>query len=327
MRPKISVVIPTYRRPQLLYKCLHALLQQHIRPYDYEVIVVSDGPDDLTGKQVEKFNKAGLVNIRFLPLDQKRGPAAARNHGWKNALAELVAFTDDDCIPDSDWLYSLIDAYYVRHAAPALLAFTGKINVPLNRRPTDFELNTAHLQEAEFVTANCACTRKALEATGGFDERFEMAWREDSDLEFKLIESKVPIIKVQEALIVHPARSAKWGVSMKEQKKVMFDALLYKKYPQLFRKKIQQQPAIPYYLIISSFIVLVIAAIFGMTNAAIAAALIYLFLTIRFIFKRLSKTSHRPSHIMEMVVTSLAIPFLSIYWTLYGAWKYRVMYY
>ena len=275
MRPKISVVIPTYRRPQLLYKCLQALLQQHIRPYDYEIIVVSDGPDQLTSKQVEKFNSAGIVNIRFLPLDSKRGPAAARNHGWQNALADLIAFTDDDCIPDSDWLFALIEEYYHKQKAPDYIAFTGRIRVPLNRTPTDFELNTSHLETADFVTANCACSRKALVKTGGFDERFEMAWREDSDLEFKLIEYNIPIVKVPEALILHPARSAKWGVSIKEQKKVMFDALLYKKYPELFRKKIQQQPAIPYYLIICSFTVLIVAALAGITNAAIAAGIIF----------------------------------------------------
>jgi GT2 family glycosyltransferase len=327
MRPKISVVIPTYRRPQLLYNCLQALLQQHIRPYEYEIIVVSDGPDELTRKQVDKFNDAGLVNIRFLPLDMKRGPAAARNHGWKNAVADLVAFTDDDCIPGNDWLYALIEEYYQTHNSPDYIAFTGKIRVPLNEAPTDFELNTSHLETAEFVTANCACSKKALVKTGGFDERFEMAWREDSDLEFKMIEHDIPIVKVAEALVLHPARSAKWGVSMQEQKKAMFDALLYKKYPELFRQKIQQQPAIPYYLIICSFIVLVVAAVIGITNAAIAAALIYLFFTLRFIGKRLAKTSHHPRHIAEMVVTSFAIPFLSVYWTLYGAWKYKVLYY
>src|SRR6476620_5805563 len=168
MRPIISVVIPTYRRPQLLFKCLQALLQQQMRPYEYEIIVVSDGPDELTDQQVQKFNKAGLVNIRFLPLDRKKGPAAARNHGWRNALAELIAFTDDDCIPDVNWLNGFIEEYYHRQKSRDHIAFTGRITVPLTKTPTDFELNTAHLETAEFVTANCACSRKALDRTGGF---------------------------------------------------------------------------------------------------------------------------------------------------------------
>ena len=302
-------------------------MQQQMRPYEYEVIVVSDGPDELTGQQVQKFNKAGLVNIRFLPLDKKKDPAAARNHGWRNALAELIAFTDDDCIPDANWLNSYVEHYYHKQNSVGSIAFTGRIKVPLSTTPTDFELNTAHLETAEFVTANCAGNRKALDITGGFDERFKMAWREDSDLEFKLLNHNIPIIKVEDALIVHPARAAKWGVSLKEQKKVMFDALLYKKYPELFRKKIQQQPAIPYYIIIGSFCVILVAGIVGFTNAALAAAIIYLFFTLRFIGKRLARTSHEPKHVAEMIVTSFAIPFLSIYWTLYGAWKYKVLYY
>ena len=69
-----------------------------------------------------------------------------------------------------------------------------------------------------------------------------MAWREDSDLEFRLLQQGIPIWRLQNALVIHPVRKASWGVSLKEQKKGMFNALLYKKYPGLYRKKIQPRP-------------------------------------------------------------------------------------
>ncbi|HXL55663.1 MAG TPA: hypothetical protein VN958_05365 [Chitinophagaceae bacterium] len=87
-----------------------------------------------------------------------------------------------------------------------------------SRNPTDFERNTALLEHVDFVTANCACTKKALEKIGGLDEDFTMAWREDSAFEFDLLENDITIIKVNEAIIVHPVRTA-WGISIMEQKK------------------------------------------------------------------------------------------------------------
>jgi hypothetical protein len=49
-------------------------------------------------------------------------------------------------------------------------------------------------------------------------------------------------------------------------------------------------------------------------------------LTGRFLLRRLRGTSHAPSHVLEMIVTSLCIPFLSVFWRLYGAWKFRVLF-
>ena len=85
-----------------------------------------------------------------------------------------------------------------------------------------------------------------------------MAWREDSDLEFKLLQKQIPIIHLTEALIVHPVREAPWGISIKEQRKGMYNALLYKKYPELYRKKIQPSPPWNYYIIVLSVLLMIL---------------------------------------------------------------------
>jgi glycosyltransferase involved in cell wall biosynthesis len=226
---EISVIIPTYRRPQLLRKCLEALLKQRFNRRHYEIIVVSDGPDDATRNLIQREIKDGFKRIRFFELPEKKGPAAARNLGWLNARADVIAFTDDDTVPDENWI-----AEIYRNICPSSLqAITGKVIVPRNERPTDHAKNTAGLETADFVTANCACSKAALLRTGGFDEQFSMAWREDSDLEFKLLSQRIPVKKVESAIVVHPVREAKWGVSIKEQRKTLYNALLYKKYPRL----------------------------------------------------------------------------------------------
>lgn len=318
---KISVVIPTYKRPELLLNCLQAMLMQTLPVNEFEVIVISDGPDTISKAVVDSFINSN-IHVDYYELPNKRGPAAARNAGWKSASANLIAFTDDDCRPDKNWLKNILFAY----KGEIDIAYTGMVIVPILGRPTDFEKNTTHLQTASFITANCCCTRSALMLAGGFDERFSMAWREDSDLEFKLILNHIPIFKLNDAVVVHPVRKAPWGVSIKEQKKGMFNALLFKKFPYLYRQKIQSSPAWDYYAIVIFFIMMWIGIVYGLKYLAIVSLWGYIFLEVRFIVRRLANTSLALNHIAEMVITSFVIPFTSIYWQLYGAFKYRVLF-
>lgn len=318
---KISVVIPTFRRVPLLMNCLRALSEQSFNSKEYEVLIVSDGPDAATEKAVKEFSFQH-PQFQFLHTTERKGPAAARNLGWQNAKGTLIAFTDDDTLPAQDWLNKFWEAYHGEKE----IAFTGIVKVPTSLQPTDFEKNTAGLEDADFVTANCGCTKAALEKTGGFDEAFSMAWREDSDLEFKLIVCDIPIRYKVNALVVHPVRSAPWGVSIKEQKKTMFNALLYKKYPTLYRQKIQKAPRWDYYLMVASLLLLLTGLVLQLTWLSIVAFGCWLVLTIAFIVKRLASTSKRVKHVLEMIATSIVIPFASVYWRLYGAWKYRVLF-
>jgi GT2 family glycosyltransferase len=321
MPVKISVVIPTYRRPALLQSCLKALAAQHFDPADYEVIVVSDGYDAASEAVVRQW-QAQHPSFRYYHLPRKGGPAAARNLGWQRAVGTLVAFTDDDCLPEPGWLRGFLAAYSGEREA----AFTGRVRVPVTGLPTDYEKNVAGLETADFVTANCLCTRAALQRIGGFDERFSMAWREDSDLEFKLMLAGIPIRYKVDAVVVHPARPAPWGVSIREQKKSRFNALLYKKYPDLYRRKIQKGPRWDYYLIVLCLPLLVAGLAAGVPTLAVTAVACWLLLTARFAAARLAGTSRERRHVLEMIVTSAVIPFACVYWRLYGAWKYKVFF-
>ncbi|QPH41276.1 glycosyltransferase family 2 protein [Pedobacter endophyticus] len=315
---RISVVIPTYNRQTLLLNCLQSLEKQSLPGPDFEVLVVHDGPfneSDLT----ELKNLNFKFRLSLIQSSIKKGPAAARNLGWLQARYQLIAFTDDDCLPEENWLREILDAYRFE----TLIAYTGKTIVPLPERPSDFELNTAGLATAEFITANCALTKQALIKVGGFDERFALAWREDSDLEFKLIISNIPIRRNSAAVVVHPVRTVPWGVSLKEQKKGLYDVLLFKKYPELYRQKIQPRPLWNYYLFISLFLLTVIAV--GMQNKGIArwTAVLMLIPLGWFFYKRIRITRKSATHIAEMLLTSMLIPFVSVYWRGYGIIKFK----
>jgi GT2 family glycosyltransferase len=321
---KASVIIPTYNRPSLLKRCLEALIQQDFQKEDFEVVVITDGPDSITASMITEFkNTTPDFNCVCYSLPVKKGPAAARNAGWKAAGAELILFTDDDCIPSIGWVNSFYQASQFYGQRP--MAFTGKVTVPLSKSPTDFELNTAHLETASFVTANCAVSRSVLELVNGFDEAFAMAWREDSDLEFKLKKHGIAIAKIEEAEVIHPARKAAWGVSIREQKKAMYDALLFRKHPELYKANIYSPVVWKYFFMVTLFITFLVAILCGNGWLALATFSIWICLAVLFIKKRLSRSSRSFSHIAEMVATSLLIPFCSLYWNLYGAIKFKAL--
>ncbi len=318
----LSVVIPTYRRPDLLQRCLEPLLQQTLDPSRYEIIVVDDGQTEDTRALVENLaaKTQGAPLLRYLRPQGTRGPAAARNRGWRAAEGEVVAFTDDDTLPDRDWLKQGLLAI-----GPHGAAVRGAVQVPVDGPLTDHGRMTQGLEAAEFVTANCFVRRSALQAVDGFDERFLRAWREDSDLHFKLLKAYGPVPKAERAVVQHPVREAPFGISLRQQANMMFDALLFKKHPDLYRSKVGRLRAPPsYYAIVGCTLAAPLLALAGGFAAAGGACIVAAVLVLRLALLRLRGTSRAPDHVAEMLVTSAAIPFLSLYWRIKGALRFRV---
>lgn len=314
---RASVVIPTYRRPDLLARCLAAVASQAFDGSEYEVIVADDAADEATRRQVESLG--GPVAIRYVAVAGGHGPAAARNRGWHAARGEVIAFTDDDTIPDPGWLAAGLAAI-----AAGADAVVGRVIVPLRPRPTDYERNESGLERAEFVTANCFVRRDVLKAVGGFDERFTAAWREDSDLHFALIEHGFAVGRAADAVVVHPVRPARWGVSLRLQRKSQFDALLYRKHRPLFCERILPARPWNYYVTCQGLLGFATAGSAARWPLALAFAAGWAAMTLRFTARRLRNTSHAPRHVAEMVVTSTLIPVLSVFWRLVGAVRFRV---
>jgi GT2 family glycosyltransferase len=314
-------VVPTYQRPELLSRCLVALGAQEFDPAAYEVVVADDAASELTRWQVEEFAGRARCAVRYVAAAGSHGPAAARNAGWRAAAGPIVAFTDDDCVPAPGWLAAGLRAFAEE---PEAVAVSGQVVVPLPREPTDYEREAAGLEFAEFVTADCFCRRAVLAAVGGFDERFAAAWREDSDLHFALLGLGGKVIKAAGAVVVHPVRPAPWGASLRQQRKVQFDALLYKKHPRLYRRRIRRSPRWDYYATVAALAAAAVAAAAGASVPAAAAGAAWAALTGRLCACRLRGTSHAPRHVAEMVVTSVLIPPLAVFWRLCGAVKFRV---
>jgi glycosyltransferase involved in cell wall biosynthesis len=321
MSVRVSVIVPTFHRPDLLGRCLAALVSQDFDPMAYEVIVADNAAAAPTRRLVEGWAERSRPAVRYVAAAHARGPAAARNAGWHAARGEIVAFTDDDCVPAPGWLAAGVSAL-VEGVAGA----RGRIVVPLPDRPTDYERNAAGLEKSEFATANCFYRRDALAAVGGFDERFTTAWREDSDLFFSLLERGLRLVEAPGAVVVHPVRPAPWGISLSQQRKSLFNALLYKKHPALYRRKVRPGTPWHYYGIVAALLVAAGAALGGDPPLAAGAAGAWLLLTGRFCARRLRRTSRAPGHVAEMIVTSALIPPLAVFWRIAGALKFRVFF-
>jgi glycosyltransferase involved in cell wall biosynthesis len=323
-QPDVSVVVPTYRRHAMLAACLNALCAQDFPASRYELVICDDGPDEATRACVEHFAQtqaARGLEVRYLPVTRTQGPAGARNVGWQYARAALIAFTDDDTLPHPDWLAAGVAA--LAHGA---VAATGTIVVPLPALPTDYEADAGGLARAEFATANVFVTRAALAAAGGFDERFTSAWREDSDLQFTLLRAGSEIVRAADAIVVHPVRPARWGVSIAQQKKSQFDALLYRKHRELFKARIGARPPLLYYAILGSALAALIGGLLREAVIACAGLFTWCALIAYFCALRLRGRDRHWRHVAEMIWTSIPIPFLSIFWRLYGAVRFKVFF-
>jgi glycosyltransferase involved in cell wall biosynthesis len=319
---EVSVVVPTSNRPQLLDRCLAGLVTQVFGTTSYEIVIADDEASESTRRQVEEWRSRFLQigpAIHYLPVCDSRGPAAARNAGWRFARGGVIAFTDDDCIPEPEWLAVGVQA--IRQGATGV---SGRVVVPLPEDPTDYERNAAGLATAEFVTANSFYLRSALEAVGGFDERFAVAWREDSDLWLTFMGRGETLVSAENAVVVHPLRPAPWGVSLSQQRKSQYNALLYKKHPQLYRQRVQPGPPRDYYAIVGSIVGCLLGLGFRRPGVTVASLMVWTRLTGAFIARRLHGTSRRPAHVAEVIVTSALIPPLAVYWRLRGAFVHRV---
>ncbi|MBD0290622.1 MAG: glycosyltransferase, partial [Thermoleophilia bacterium] len=219
--PSVDVVIPTVGRPTL--RTLLEALAAARGPCPRRVLVVDDTGGD-----------APLPAVPGLPYERLRGPgrgpAAARNAGWRRCDAEWVAFLDDDVVPSPEWLAHL--ARDLAAAGEDVAASQGRIVVPLSRtRPaTDWERNVAGLERARWPTADIAYRRRVLTEVGGFDERFRRAYREDAELALRVEKAGYRLARGTRT-VEHPVRPARPWASLTAQKGNADDVLLERLHP------------------------------------------------------------------------------------------------
>jgi glycosyltransferase involved in cell wall biosynthesis len=171
-----SIIVPTAERPTQLDTCLHALVHQDYCHDCFEVIVVDDGSQKSATEVVASLVDQLDVTLLTQP---HAGPATARNTGAARARGKFLAFTDDDCVPASDWLKNLA----ARFAETPEHIIGGRT---LNALPTNPYSSTSQViidvvygyynadpNEVRFLTTNnFALPTNRFRALGGFDPTF-----------------------------------------------------------------------------------------------------------------------------------------------------------
>jgi glycosyltransferase involved in cell wall biosynthesis len=173
-QPAATVLIATRDRREGVRRTLEALAAQSTtRPF--EVVVVDDG----SAPPVEPGDLSVVPGARLLRATGA-GPARARNLGLADAAGEVIAFTDDDTVPDSGWLEAAL-AYL--DGNPEAVGVEG----PILSLPYDalYELSLEATEPGAYFTANVAYRRHVLEAVHGFDESFPFPHCEDLDLAYR----------------------------------------------------------------------------------------------------------------------------------------------
>ena len=195
-KPRISVIIPTYHRNELLRKCLDCLKPgaQTLPAEQYEVIVTDDG----SKTTAEEMIREDYPWVKWVAAPRK-GPAANRNNGAGYAQGEWLVFTDDDCLPQPNWLNAFAQA-----TQGEALALEGAIH-PLGDIEQDMAECPTNLTGGCFWSANVAIERSLFEKIEGFDANYPLALHEDVDIKERLYVFTT-ISFVPEACVFHPVR-------------------------------------------------------------------------------------------------------------------------
>ena len=205
--PLVSIVIPTYARPERLRECLAALARQTMPADTFEIVVVDDGSPQPVVTPAD--TAAAGATIRII-RQSNTGPSVARNRGVAEARGELIALTDDDCLPAPAWLQLLVTAH--RQCPDALVGgitfngLTDDVFATTSQMIIDLvyeHFNRDH-EAAYFLTSNnMLCSRAAYSDLGGFDTSFARAGAEDRDFCDRWRASDRPLRLVPAATIEH----------------------------------------------------------------------------------------------------------------------------
>lgn len=315
-----SIVVPTVGRDTL--DGLLSSLAACVGPRPERIVLVDDRPGEPVPLRLGDHGwVAELIEVRH---SGGRGPAAARNVGWRCVDDEWVVFLDDDVRVTPSWLRELADD--LAAAQPQVAGVQARVEVPLpkHRRPTDWERGTAGLSAARWITADLAYRRSVLAQLGGFDERFPRAFREDADLALRCLDAGYDL-RLGTRHTVHPVRSAPWWASVRAQRGNADDALMRRRHGPDWRARAgEYHGRLPQHVLTVTCAAGVLAATALHRKAWRASAVTaWALLTARFAWLRIEPGPRTPGEIAAMTATSVLIPPAACWHRVRGELRHR----
>ena len=180
----MSIIVPTFNGAQRIGACLDALQQQQCDT-PFEILVVDDGSTEGTAAVVNQFTDVRLIR------QGNAGPAAARNRGAREAAGTIILFTDDDCVPLSNWLEVMVAPFRDPEVVGAKGAYRTRHRSVIARfvqiEYEDRYRMVARQQDIDFIdTYSAAFRRQHFFEMGGYDTSFPVACAEDVELSYRM---------------------------------------------------------------------------------------------------------------------------------------------
>jgi glycosyltransferase involved in cell wall biosynthesis len=193
---RLSLVIPTYRRPDDLMRCLESVQSQTLQ--DFEAIVVDNSPEAAMRASIEASNASARVRARYVH-EPRLGLHNARHAGARAALGDVLVFTDDDAVYDPGWLEAYVRGF---EAHPNMAAASGRVLPLWEETPPEWLCNAVQADPTMFPPlslldlspefrltpdgilfgVNMAIRRDILFSAGGFNpEIFGDRWLGDGE--------------------------------------------------------------------------------------------------------------------------------------------------
>ena len=246
---RISVIVPTHNRCNILLKCLDSLLDQSIPRFDYEILVINDGSNDKTRENLIKFLSLNNDNIFYFEQENK-GPASARNVGIKHAHGRFLIFIGDDIIASRDLLKEHLKVLELNKNT-AVLGFTvwdKSIEVTqfmsfLINKGIQFDYKRLkhgqHCSYKLFYTSNISLEKHWFNEDL-FDENFPYPSWEDMELGYRLYQKGLKIIFNQKALAFHHHEIKEEEFYKRVRLGSKSELYIYKKHPELLNLTIRK---------------------------------------------------------------------------------------
>lgn len=301
--PFASVVVSFHNEAAFLNRCVSSLLKLSYPSESYEVILVDDGSEDGWEGIVAELVRANPTRIRVLSQTDK-GPAAGRNLGILNSRGSVVAFTDPDCVVDSNWLLGHVKSYTSQEVG----GVQGRIETDWDELLYPIRVSPAG---SLYVTCNISYRREVLEKVGLFDENFR--WKEDDDLAYRVIENGWRLVSDASAVIYHPVKYLKPRALIRLALKRRYDVLLYKKHQDIAKgylhlKELGPVALSPEFFSACGGLLAVLLVLVFLTVAPVVAAVALICLFGWAVFKRRSMARRRTkASFLWMTVQVLSI--------------------
>ncbi|PIN98573.1 MAG: hypothetical protein COT90_03645 [Candidatus Diapherotrites archaeon CG10_big_fil_rev_8_21_14_0_10_31_34] len=211
--PKISVIVCERNSEKFIEDCVNSIMNQSFK--DFELIIVHTASTDSTKEKIIELQKK--YSIKLIEL-KKNGISRARNTGIKNALGELIAFTDSDCVVEKNWLEELIKGFDEK-----TVSVGGPNLVPVNadKKEKIFDellelisgIGSSYVKNSEKIievkhnpTCNSIYTKKILAEMNGFNEK--LSSNEDPELDYRIKKTDQKIKFNPKAIVFHNRKNS-----------------------------------------------------------------------------------------------------------------------